>query len=169
MSAERNIKIGIGVVVIGVLAYTVNYVMKQVRLLVNTEFDMAGTKINKLSLNEVSITLWWKVINKSDISITVSEQVFDIYLNGKFIKKVGNAIPVKIKAHADNRIPTYIVFSPKDLLSMGYENMGKFLTKEGRKTLNLQVRGTMNVSTSVFDVKKFPFEFDDSIENIMNY
>lgn len=169
MAREQNIKLGLGIAVVGILAFTVNYLMKQVRLLVNTEFEMSGTTINKLSLQEISITLWWRVVNKSDISINISEQVYDIYINGIFIKKVGNAIPVKIKARDETKIPTYVVFAPKDLMVLGFDNMGKFLTKDGRKDLELQVVGSMSVSTDVFEVKKFPIEFKDSIERIMNY
>jgi LEA14-like dessication related protein len=169
MDNQQKIKLGVGVLIIGVLGFTINYLMKQIRLLVNTEFEMVGTSVNKVSLQQISITLWWKVVNKSDISATISDQVYDIYLNGKFVKKVGYAVPVEIKAKADTRIPTYIVFEPKELLNIGFENMGKFLTPEGRKELNLQVRGTFTVKTSVFEVKKFPFEFEDDIESIYNY
>lgn len=169
MTKDTKIKHGLGVVVIGLLAFTTHYLMKQIRLLVNTDFDMSGTQINKLSFKEISITLWWKVVNKSDISITVSDQVYDIYLNGKFVKKVGNAMEVEIKPHSTTRIPTYVVFNPKELLNIGFDNMGKFLTKQGRESLMLQVQGSMTVKTSVFTVKKFPFEFKDDVESIYNY
>lgn len=169
MAKDTAIKWGIGLAMIGILGYTVNYLMTQIRLLINTDFEFVGTAINKLSFKQISITLWWKVVNKSDIAITVSNQNYDIFINGRFLKKVGYASPVEIKPHAETRIPTYIVFAPKDLGKIGLENVGNFFTSEGRKKLKLTVRGTMTVKTSVFELKEFPFEYEDTIENIYNY
>lgn len=162
-------KLGIGVVMIGVFAYTLDFILKQVRKLVNTTFDFSGVRINSLQLDKVSITLFWKVVNKSDISATISNQDFDIYLNGRFIKKVGYANPVEIKANKTTYLPTYVVFNADDLKKIGIGDAGLLLTKEGRKRLNLLVKGTFTVKTSIFEVKKFPFEFEDTIQNIYNY
>jgi LEA14-like dessication related protein len=162
-------RIGIGAVMIGVFGYTLNYLLKQVRKLVNTEFEFSGTRINSISFEKISITLWWKVVNKSDISFTVSNQDFDIYLNDKFIKKVGYTSPVEVKANSTTYIPTYIVFEPKELKNIGLANAILFTNKENWKDLNLLCKGNFTVKTSIFEVKKFPFEFEDTIWNIYNY
>ena len=142
-------RIGIGAVMIGVFGYTLNYLLKQVRKLVNTEFIFSGTRINSIALDKISITLWWKVVNKSEISFKVSNQDYDVYLNGQYLKKVGYTSPIEVKSNSTSYIPTYVVFEPKDL--------------------NLLVKGTFTVKTEVFEVKKFPFEFEDTIHNIYNY
>ena len=162
-------RIGIGAVMIGVFGYTLNYLLKQVRKLVNTEFIFSGTRINSIALDKISITLWWKVVNKSEISFKVSNQDYDVYLNGQYLKKVGYTSPIEVKSNSTSYIPTYVVFEPKELKNIGLENASKFLTEEGRKDLNLLVKGTFTVKTEVFEVKKFPFEFEDTIHNIYNY
>ena len=162
-------KIGIGAVMIAVFGYTLNYVLTQVRKLVNTVFEFSGTRINIISFEKISITLWWKVVNKSDISFVVSNQDFDIYLNDKFIKKVGYTSPVEVKGNSTTYIPTYIVFEPKELKNIGLANAILFTNKENWKNLNLLCKGNFTVKTSIFEVKKFPFEFEDTIYNISNY
>jgi LEA14-like dessication related protein len=169
MENSTKVKIGLGVFMIGVLGFTAHYLLKQTRALVNTDFELTKTQINKLSLKEVSITLWWRVVNKSDIGIVVSNQVYDIFLNGRFLKKVGSGIPVEVAPLAETMIPTYIVFSPREALLVGVNNFASLLSADGRRNLNLKVTGTMDVKTSVFSVKKFPFEYSDSIQNIMEY
>ena len=162
-------RIGIGAVMIGVFGYTLNYLLKQVRLLVNTVFEFSGVKVNSISLQQISITLWWKVVNKSDISFTVSNQDYDIYLNDTFVQKVGYTAPVEVKSKSTTFLPTYIVFEPKDLKNIGIANAILFTNKENWKDLNLLCKGTFTIKTSIAEVKKFPFEFEDNIHNITNY
>lgn len=164
-----KIKLGLGIFLVGATAYVLNYILKQVRLLANTKFDMVGTSVNKVSLKEVSITLWWKVTNFSDLSFVVKEQVYDIYLNDKFVKKVGYAEPIEVLAKGVSRIPTYISFTPKEAIQIGLQNLGGFTVKEGRQKLKLKVVGDFTIQTKIYTAKKIPFEFQDSIENIMNY
>lgn len=162
-------RIGIGAVMIGVFGYTFHYLMKQARKLVNTEFEFSKITLNSLSLEKVSITLWWKVVNKSDISVDVSNQDYDIFLNGRFIKKVGYTSPVKLKAKQTTYLPTYVVLTPKDVANIGIENALLLTNDEGQKKTTLLVKGKFTVKTSIFEVKKFPFEFEDTIYNMKNY
>ncbi len=164
-----KIKLGLGVLMVGVTAYVLNYLMKQLRLLTNTRFEMVGTNVTKVSMTEVVITLWWKVVNLSDISFVVQNQQYDIYLNDKFIKKVGYAEPIEVLAKGTSRIPTLISFTPKEAIQVGLDNLGGFVTEEGRKKLKLKVVGDFTIKTKIFTAKKIPYEFTDSIENIMNY
>ena len=164
-----KIKIGLGIFLVGATAYVLNYILKQARLLANTKFEMVGTAINKISLQEVSITLWWKVTNYSDLSFIVKEQVYDIYLNDKFVKKVGYAEPVEVLAKGVSRIPTYIAFTPKEAIQIGLDNLGGFAVKEGRQKLKLKVVGDFTIQTKIYTARKIPFLFEDTIENIMNY
>lgn len=166
MTNQVKIKWGLGILMVGISVFTVNYLMKQIRLLVNTVFEFSGITVNRISTKEINLTLWWKVVNKSDIAFTISNQVFDVYLDGVFIKKVGNAIPTEIRAKATARIPTYIVFTPKELLKLGVSNFGSLISKETRDKLKLKVVGNITVQTSVFRVKDFPITYEDKLGNM---
>lgn len=171
MSTKKQIalKWGLGLAMVGILGFTIHYLMKQIRLLVDTDFELAGTKINKLSLKEINLTLWWKIINKSDITVSVSEQNYDLFLNGQFVKRVGYQESVQIHPRSDNRVPTVVSFTPKEAIKVGVSNFTSLLTKAGRSRLNLEVVGSMDIKTSIFELKKFPFEFKDNLQAIMDY
>lgn len=164
-----KVKIGLGIFMIGLTAFTLNYLLKQVRLLANIRFDVVGTTISKLSLNRVEIILWWKVTNVSDFSFTIKEQTYDVFLNDKFIKKVGSADPIEVLSEGVTRIPTYVVFTPEQAIQIGVDNLGGFMSEEGRKKLRLRVTGFFTIQTSLFAIRKVPFEYSDTIHNIMNY
>jgi LEA14-like dessication related protein len=163
------VKISMGLLIGGLIAFTSNFISKQVKLLKESNFEFVGTKITKLSLSKITIRLDWKIINKSDIGAIVSNQEFDVFLNDTFIRTIGYTEPLKIRNNSETIVPTYISLEPEDLKKIGLNNLSKFLTSEGRKTLNLKVVGTFDVKVEFINIKKFPFEFEDTIENIYNY
>lgn len=169
MIKNSTIKWGLGAIMVGVFGITLTYIMQQVKKLVNTEWSLIGTQVKKISLNEINIILWWRVLNDSDFSFQVSNQVYDIYLNGTFVKKVGFSPIVNIPTNSDSRIPTYISISPKEILSTGVNFLDLLLNEQGRSKLFLEVKGTMDLAVDGLPIKKVPFAFKDSIQNIMNY
>lgn len=171
MAIDKSTKIkwGLAVVMVGLSAFVVNYLAKQVRMLVRTKFAMSGIAINKITFKEINFSLWWKVTNNSDISFTISNQVYDVYLNGKLAKRVGNKPDVKISPHSVGKIPTNVVLDYKELVKIGLDNIGDLLDKDKRNKIQLEVVGTFTLKTSVFTLKDFPFEFKDTFGNIANY
>ena len=50
LDTKGKIKIGLGVFVIGLTAITLNFILKNVRKLVNLKFDYKDTDVNKINL-----------------------------------------------------------------------------------------------------------------------
>jgi LEA14-like dessication related protein len=169
MISNSSIKWGLGAIMVGVFGVALTYIMQQVKKLVNTEWSLIGTQVKKISLNEINIILWWRVLNDSDFSFEVSNQVFDVYLNGTFIKKVGFSPKIQIPTNSDSRIPTNVFITPKELLSKGVNFLDLLVNEQGRSKLFLEVKGTMDLAVDKLPIKKIPFAFKDSVQNIMNY
>lgn len=169
MIKNSTIKWGLGAIMVSVFGVTLAYIMQQTKKLVNTEWSLIGTQVKKISLNEINLILWWRVLNSSDFSFQVSNQVYDVFLNGTFIKKVGFSPSINIPTNSDSRIPTYVSISPKELLSTSINFLDLLVNEQGRSKLFLEVKGTMDLSIDKIPVKKVPFAFKDSIQNIMNY
>lgn len=168
MNSSVKTKLGLGVLLVGLTALTLNYVMKQVRLLVNTKFDFDGVTLSKLSIYNISITLWWKVRNYSDFTFTIENQVYDIFINDEFIKKVGMSDSIDILSKGDSRIPTYVSIDTSELLDVGLKNIQDLIVKENRKNIKLKVVGYFTIKASIFSFKKIPFEFEKTLDSIMN-
>lgn len=169
MIGNSTVKWGLGAIMVGVFGVALTYIMQQVKKLVNTEWSLIGTQVKKISLNEINIILWWRVLNDSDFSFQVSNQVYDVYLNETFIKKVGFSPSINIPTNSDSRIPTYVSITPKEILSTGVNFLDLLLNEQGRSKLFLEVKGTMDLAVDGLPIKKVPFAFKDSIQNIMNY
>jgi len=164
-----KIKIGVGVVLIGLTAITVNYILKNVRKLSNLTFDIRTVKLNTLNLKEISFTILWVIKNPSDFRFIVKNQVYDVFVNGKFVKKVGAVEETEVLSNGTSLLPTNVFLTTKELLNLGIENLEDLVTESGRKKLKIKVTGTFDVKTPVFTLKKLPFEFEDTLHNILNY
>jgi LEA14-like dessication related protein len=164
-----KIKIGVGAVVVGLTAITLNYVLKNVRKLANLGFDIKTVKLNTLNLKEISFTILWIIKNPSDFRFIVKNQVYDVFVNGRFIKKVGAVEEVEVLGNGTSLLPTNVFLTTKELLNLGIENLEDLVTESGRKKVKLKVVGTFDIKTPLFGLKKLPFEFEDSVHNIMNY
>lgn len=169
LDTKAKIKIGLGVFLIGLTAITLNFILKNVRKLVNLKFDYKDTDVNKINFKEISLTMNWKCTNPSDFNFTIKNQVYDVFLNGVFIRKVGSSAETEVYGRGTSIIPTNVYITTKEVLKITGENLGSFLTEEGRKKTKLKVEGTFDVKTPLFTLKKLPMYFEDTIHNIMNY
>jgi LEA14-like dessication related protein len=166
---KAKIKIGLGVFVIGLTALTLNYILKNIRKLVKLTFDYPSVDVNKINLNEISLTIFWKCYNPSDFNFTLKNQVYDVYLNDTFIRKVGSSAETEVFGRGTSMIPTNVYITTKEVLKLGADNLAGFLTEAGRKKTKIKVVGTFDIGTPLFRLKKLPFYFQDTIHNIMNY
>lgn len=164
-----NIKIGLGVFVISLTAITLNYILKNVRKLVNLKFDYKNTDVNKINFKEISLTMNWNCTNPSDFNFTIKNQVYDVFMNDTFIRKVGSSAEVEVYGRGTSIIPTNIYITTREVIKLGADNVAGFLTEEGRKKTKLKVSGTFEVKTPLFTFKKLPFVFEDTLQNIINY
>jgi len=154
---------------VGTMGYATYYLMKQVRKIVNSGFTFAGVNFNNVSLRSIDLTLFFGIENNSDISVIVSKQEYDVFLNGEYIKTIGNPDDVKVRANTDNRVPVRVSLTPADLLKVGLNNYDKFLSKQGRRNLVMEVKGNMDVRTDIFSIGRIPFEFKDDVQSMMEY
>jgi hypothetical protein len=169
LDTKAKIKISLGVFIIGLTALTLNFILKNVRKLVQMKFAYKGTTVNAINLKELSLTMKWLVTNPSDLNFTIKNQVYDVFLNDKFVRKVGSTAETEVYGRGNSIIPTNIYITTKEVAKLGLDNVAGFLTDEGRKKTKLKVVGTFDIKTPLFTLRKLPFEFKDSIYNIMNY
>jgi len=169
LDKKAQIKIGVGAFIIGLTALTLNYVFKNVKKLIGLTFEYKNTDVNKVNLKEISLTMNFKCVNPSDFNFILKNQIYDVFLNGEFIRKIGSSEETEVYGQGASIIPTNIYITTKEIAKIGSENLAGFLTEAGRKKMRLKVVGTFDVKTPIFTIKKLPFYFEDSIQNIMNY
>ena len=169
LTTNNTIKIGLGVFLIALTGVTLNYLYKNLRKLIQLKFEYKNTNVNKISFKEIDLTMNWLVTNPSDFNFTIENQVYDVFINDKFVRKVGSSAETEVYGRGTSLLPTNIYLTTKEALKLGSNNLAGFITDEGRKKTILKVTGTFDVVTPLLKLRKLPFFFQDSIHNIMNY
>ena len=111
----------------------------------------------------------WVCKNPSDLNFTIKNQVYDVFINDVFVRKVGSSIDTEVLGNGTSTIHTNIYITTKEALKLGVDNLSGLITESGRKKTNITVRGTFDVKTPLFTLRKLPFYFKDTLHNIMNY
>jgi LEA14-like dessication related protein len=134
-----KIKIGVGVVLIGITALTVSFILKNVRKLANLTFDIRTVKLNTLNLQEISLTIFWVIKNPSDFRFIVKNQVYDVFINNKFVRKVGSSEETEVYGRGTSIVKTNVYITTTELLKFTTENLSSLVTEEGRKKTKIKV------------------------------
>ena len=132
-------------------------------------YGLVRKNSSKLNLKEISLTMNWKCTNPSDFNFTIKNQVYDVFLNDVFVRKVGSSAETEVYGRGTSIIPTNIYITTEEVLKLGKDNLAGFLTESGRKKTKLKVTGTLDIATPLFTLRKLPFFFEDTLQNIMNY
>lgn len=169
IDTKGKLKVGLGLFALGLTALTLNYLLKNFRRLVHLTFLYKDTDVNKVNLNELSLTMNWVCRNPSDFNFTIKNQVYDVYINDIFLTKVGSSQDTEVYGRGSSIVKTNIYVTRKDISKLGVDNLAGFISEAGRKKTVLKVVGTFDISTPLFTLRKLPFQFKDTIQNIMNY
>ena len=123
-------------------------------------------KINRFfdTIQQTPIELYSEFGLQHELAIFLRSNFPDLIVRLEYpTPRIFNPLPDLIKKEIDIYITT------QEILKLGVDNLAGFLTEEGRKKTKLKVNGTFDVKTPLFTLRKLPFYFEDTIQNIMNY
>jgi len=150
--------IAVGLTAIGI------YLKKQFDKIYNAAWTYGGVKNLKLGFDRISFTLFYNVDNKGDLSVVVSEQDYDVIVNGVFVSKIKNTSNVKIVSKGITKIPFYVNFAPKDLIAAGLKNISDLLNN--KKNVKIVIKGHLNIKAGIISLKKYPYELAFTLADI---
>ena len=122
----------------------------QVRRLINANWTYAGYKIIDISLQKVVIRLYMKVENSGVLSVAVTNQNYDIYLNKNFVSKITNNEPFLIKPGV-SYMPLDVDIKLADAVKAGWQNLLSLLADKSKA--NIIIKGTFELKLGLFSVK----------------
>jgi LEA14-like dessication related protein len=141
------------------------YFKRQYNLLYNACYTIAGGVVHNLGLNNVKITLFWKIVNESDLTIEISDMVFGIYVNKMFVSKILKPEKQILYSKSDAIIKLDFEFNPKDLLHAGLTNIEPILYD--KEKLVITTKGTFSAKTGIVKLKEFPFEDNITLKELI--
>lgn len=119
------------------LLAVITYILIQLAKISKAPFKYAGVKINKVSFQRIEITVFLKLVNEGSLSVTVSDQEYDVFLNDKFISHLKNSVPYKIKP-GTNIMPLDVFINTTDVLKAGWSNLSQLLLDKSKVNISLK-------------------------------
>lgn len=152
---------GLAIAAIGVIAYF----KRQINLLKDACYTISGGIIHNISLSNVKMTLFFKIVNESDITINVSNMVFNIYVNNMFITKIEKPDAQTIFSKSDTIVKLDFEFNPKDLLRAGITNIQPILFD--KEKLIISIKGNFTAKTGIVKLNNYPIDEKITLKELL--
>jgi LEA14-like dessication related protein len=150
-------KIGTKIAIIGGIALVglslAAYFNKQMRLLREACYTLAGAIINEISLTNVSFTLVLNISNKSDIDFTVTNQSYNIYVNDMLVATIDKKEDVRVLARGRSTVNINVAFNPQDLLSRGMQNIANLV--RNKNNMIIEIKGYLSLSAGAVSITDY--------------
>jgi len=141
------------------------YFRKQLKLLSEACYYISGGVVHALGMDNVSITIFLKVTNESDLTIDLSNMMFKVYVNKMYVTKIVKPEKQKILSKADVIIKLDFQFNPQDLLRAGLANIAPILYD--KEKLVIDIKGSLSARTGIVTLRDFPIEESITLKEIL--
>jgi len=165
---EFTPKLRNGLIIGGLLVATTGlilYFRRQMNLIMDACYTISGGVVHSLTMNSVKMTLFFKFVNESDLTIQVSDMVFNIYVNNMFVTKILKPDLQTLYSKSDAIIKLDFEFNPKDLLRAGITNIEPLIYD--KEKLIIGIKGYLSAKTGIVKIKKFPIDEKITLKEIL--
>ncbi len=142
-----------------ILIAVIVYLVSQLIIVKNATWNYAGATIKNLNFSRVDLTAYFKVVNTGMATVTLSNQEYDIYLNGKFLSHMKYSAPFSISP-GENTMPLEVVANISDILKTGWANLSQILTDKNALNINLKGTYTLKIGFLWFNNQKLDQTFN---------
>lgn len=151
MKLEHKIAI-FGIASIAIIGLTA-YFNRQMKLLRDACYTLAGAIIKEITFEKVSFTLILSISNKSDIDFSVTGQEYNIYVNNMLVAKINNPEVVKVAARGKSTVNIDVTFNPQDLLKQGMANIASLISN--KNNMIIEIKGYLSLTSGVVSIKDY--------------
>jgi LEA14-like dessication related protein len=141
------------------------YFARQFTILKNSCYAVVGVVLHELGLKKVRMTVLTKIQNKSDITINITQQKYDIYVNKLLAANFQTNKPIQLLANTETILPIEIEFNPTDLLQKGVKDIQNLLVDKSK--LIITTKGVLTVGAGIVNIKNLPVETSMTLAEMM--
>ncbi|PIZ50436.1 hypothetical protein COY27_07175 [Candidatus Woesearchaeota archaeon CG_4_10_14_0_2_um_filter_33_13] len=141
MNTTTKIAIG-GTAVLAIVILSA-WVAKQAKALYDACFTVAGAVIHTISIDKMDMDLLINIANKSDVSFTLTNQNYQVYINKMLVATVNNKENTTVVSQGNTTMKINIKFNPQDLLKKGIENIANLI--KNKDSLVVEIRGSISI------------------------
>jgi LEA14-like dessication related protein len=143
----------------------VSYFNRQMDLLREACYTMAGVIINEITFDNVSFTMMLAISNKSDIDFTVTNQSYNVYVNDMLVATIDKEENIKVLARGRSTVNINVAFNPMDLLSRGMQNIASLL--KNKNNMIIEIKGYLSLSAGAVSIKDYQVDERLTLEELL--
>jgi len=130
-----------------------SYFNRQKKLLMDACYTVAGAIINEINFNVVNFTMILNISNKSDIDFSVTNQSYNVYVNGMLVAKIDKEDIIKVLARGRSTVNIAVSFNPQDLLKQGMQNIANLISN--KNNMIIEIKGYLSLQAGAVSVKDY--------------
>jgi len=136
----------------------------QYRKLKDYIIKVRGVNVKQITANIFDFDLLVSFTNNSNVKFTISEQLYDVYINDKFVTKIKGTQSVTILPKQSTIIPLNITFNPTGVLKMLEKSWVQMLLNPALITLKID----MQLKVNLYGFKKsMPITFTSTLKELL--
>ena len=122
------------VTILGAIAYL------KLKGLADSMISYKRTKVKSISSKAVSLDVFMLYTNRSDITFTIKEQNYKIFINDQYISRMSNASPNVIKAKSESEIGMRAEFDPSYVAKTLGKSWSDMLLNPDKYTVKIDMK-----------------------------
>jgi LEA14-like dessication related protein len=149
---------------LGVIGYALfRYYKKQIDFVKDIQYKISGLKIVNISKEDVTLELFLKVYNSSNVEAKVTEIFLDVMMNGVKVGAINESEEFTIKPTQTSDLSYKFSFNP----SLVVKNVVNILTLTvALKDVVIQADGYMKVKSGFLSTT-IPFTYQNTLKNLL--
>lgn len=141
------------------------WVYKQMKKLEDYTVAFQKLIVRKITKDQIVMDIYMLFTNNSNLGVTLSKQVYDIYANDVYITTMTNDAPNTIDAKSTSSIGMQLNIKPADLIAKGITNPLELLTKKENITIKIVMK--YKVKLLFFSVPIPEIVYVDKLSHLM--
>jgi LEA14-like dessication related protein len=141
------------------------WVYKQMKKLEDYKVEFQKLIVRKVTKDQIIMDIFMLFKNNSNMTVTLSKQVYDIYANDVYITTMTNDAPNTIEAQTTSTIGMQLNINPAKLIGIGITNPLQLLTKKENITIKIVMK--YKVKLLFFSVSIPEIIYKDKLSNLM--
>jgi LEA14-like dessication related protein len=149
---------------LGIIGYALfRYYKRQIDFVKDIQYKISGLKIVNISKEDVTLELFLKVYNSSNVEAKVTEIFLDVMMNGVKVGAINESEEFTIKPTQTSDLSYKFSFNP----SLVVKNVVNILTLTvALKDVVIQADGYMKVKSGFLSTT-IPFTYQNTLKNLL--
>lgn len=149
---------------LGVIGYALwRYYKKQVDFLKDITYQVYNVRVVSITKNKVTLTIWAKIYNASNIDAIVKEMFLDFFVNGVKVGNITEEKDIRVAPMQTSLINFNFSFDPS-VIGKNIVDLVSLTVKA--KDVNFDLNGYVGVESGGLKAT-LPFEYKNNLKNLL--